>query len=519
MGNNWLDTQHRGFSAYLEETGENPSCKAVNRSIACASTAAENVDTVLLDCKVSTDWIENIEAALPFLENAVRQNRQFILRQGETVPIERAKRVSRASVEHLSRHSELITTEPQPQEELRPDKIYITENVGTYTIYENRFLYMLLCYLRDFAGLRYQKILALAASFSSDIAISKKITDRNRTIQFQLNYSEIAQGGEDSDSQAAPAIQRIKSILQATELLLRTELMKEVSLAPLLKPPISRTNVMLHDPNFKVAFELYRFLSEYTQDGYEKLERYRHSGTPDEEVKQDFAALISVTSYLSYRVGGLREELEERFQTEQQRRKEEAARLNREKLAALKQQLGELNGPACEYILALEQQLRALEEKDIQTEQEKALRLEAEARLEAAGEQLDALRAAAAELEGTLQQKTEENRSLTRENEQIQQQMQKQLQQAEERMEQQRQQLTQELEQQKQQFLREYEDLAEKYRLARARSRQLSSEDGECCTKEAFAELEQEFEAFRRFYEQQWKLTKKQIRKEKLWHK
>ena len=107
----------------------------------------------------------------------MRESRQFILRQGQTVPVEKVKRVSRASVEHLSRHSELITKVPEPGGDLRPDKLHMTENVGTFAVYENRFLYMLLCLIRDFAGYRYRKITELSASFSTDVTLHKEVSD------------------------------------------------------------------------------------------------------------------------------------------------------------------------------------------------------------------------------------------------------------------------------------------------------------------------------------------------------
>ena len=92
----------------------------------------------------------------------MRESRQFILRQGQTVPVEKVKRVSRASVEHLSRHSELITKVPEPGGDLRPDKLHMTENVGTFAVYENRFLYMLFYPLlrkKFFSDLRHLKYL------------------------------------------------------------------------------------------------------------------------------------------------------------------------------------------------------------------------------------------------------------------------------------------------------------------------------------------------------------------------
>ena len=72
------------------------------------------------------------------------------------------------------------------------------------------------------------------------------------------------------------------------------------------------------------------------------------------------------------------------------------------------------------------------------------------------------------------------------------------------------------LEQKQQEFQLQYDALAEQYRLASAMGRDLTQT---CCTKEEFGALEQEFNAFRRYYEQQWKLTKKQIRKDHQWTK
>lgn len=519
MEKNWLDHQHRGFAAYLKETASQDSCQKFNCAVISAVSAAEKLDTVIWDCKVHTDWIQKIEEALPFIENAVHQNRQFILSQGEVVPLEKAKRISRSSVEHLARHSALITTEPAPGEELRPDKLYITENIGTYTTYENRFLYLLLCYLRDFAGLRYRKITELAAAFSSDIILNKQFTYKSKTIHFQLNYNETSQASEDSDSQAAPEIRRIRAILQAVDLLLQTELMKEVSLAPMLKPPIARTNVLLHDPNFKVAFELYTFLVEYTREGYERLERHRHCGPLRDDMKGNFAELISVTSYLSYLCGGLRPELEERFEAENQRRKAEADRLQKQRLAALKEKLGQISQPALQYIAELEARVNALEEINQHNQAEADRLLATDNALAAANAQINALQTAAVDAAANLQAKNQEIQHLTNQNAQLQQSAQAQLQQVQDQLEKQQKQFEQNLAQQKQQFLLEYEALADKYRLAKALGRSIDDSGDSCCTQEAFAELEKEYEAFRRFYERQWKQVKKQIRKEHLWKK
>ena len=526
MENNWLDIQHRGFLAYLNETDRAETCQKLKEKFAYADRTEEKVNTVLLDCDVKTDWIVQIEGTLPFLENAIRESRQFILRQGETVPIEKAKRVSRDSVAHLSKHGELITRIPKPEADLVPDKLYVTENVGTYSVYENRFLYMLLCYIRDFVGFRYKRIVELAASFSSDISVNKQFSDETRTIRYALTYTETSKGMDGLwDDKTKAAISRILSILQTVDQLLRSQLMKEISAEPMLKPPITRTNVLLHNPNFKAAFELYMFLSQYTDDGYEKVERYRNTEDFSNQMRADFAALMAQTSYLSYRNGGLRELLEERFLAEEKRRKEETVKKQKQKLAALKARIGEINDTAFAYICALEQSYANLEEKiDGLVAVEKQC-TEAKSRLETVAGQMEQLKAKIYKQELALDEKTQENQRLSMQHAQQLQDVQAAVDRIKAQKAEEQRSFAEELERQKQNFSQEYGVLLEKYRLLSARSRAAAEledtqiTDEPFCGKEAFAGLEAEYEAFKRYFDRQWKLAKKQIRKEKLWHR
>lgn len=526
MENNWLDIQHRGFLAYLKETDHTDACKKLNHKLTHADKTEEKVNTVFLDCDVKTDWIEQIEGALPFLEKAIQESRQFILRQGETVPVEKAKRVSKESVEHLSRHVELITRIPEPEADLIPDKLYVTENVGTYSVYENRFLYMLLCYIRDFVGFRYKRIVELAASFSTDILINKEFSNETRTIRYALTYTETSKGMEGlCDRKTEEAISRILNILQTADLLLRSELMKDVSTSPMLKPPITRTNVLLHNPNFKAAFELYVFLAAYTEDGFGAVERHRNTEGFSDQMRVDFAALMAETSYLAYRNGGLHETLEKRFLAEEKRRKEEAAQKQKAKLAALKERIGRIDEAAFEYICALEQGYASLEEKiDTLADIEKQC-VEAENKLDAAAAQIEQLQARMHSQELALGERIEENQRLSRQHALEMQNAQASVEQVKAQKAEAERLHDAEMEQQKQGFLKEYGTLLEKYRLLNARTRAAAVLEGNQTTaepfegKEVFAELEAEYEAFRRYFNRQWGLAKKQIRKEGLWHR
>ena len=75
----------------------------------------------------------------------------------------------------------MITHVPEDgSDDVIPDKLYMVEKLSDYAVYENRFLYMLLCYLRDFIMFRLEKIETLRRTYISDLSVSKKIETKKR---------------------------------------------------------------------------------------------------------------------------------------------------------------------------------------------------------------------------------------------------------------------------------------------------------------------------------------------------
>lgn len=527
MPNHMLDIMHRGYSAYLDATENNADCNKLRRLILRTDRAGEQCDTVLSTCEINTDWLEKIEASLPFIERAVHENRQFILRTGETVPIEKVRRVSKTSVEHLARHSELITRVPEPGDELIPDKMLMTENVSTYTVYENRFLYMLLCYVKDFAEIRFGKITELSSLFASEIVFDKSLSDKNRKISFSLRYKETSAAADllDLPRETADCLVRIQNVIAAVDALLKTGLMVEVSTAPMLKPPIARTNVLLQNPCFAAAMELYDYLCAYTGDGYTQKDIYRHHGELSDSARADYAELVAITCYLSHRHGGLSDELEKRYQAEEAAQKARERKAKDDRLKALINLLGDIAPNTAEYIMALEEKchsaeaernehlaeierLRGDEEKRVQTEQ-----LCAAMKLE-----LDKMKKELHRREELDRANAEKHRRELDEASQLVIQKDNEQKQTVAHYE-------EELEKLNTHFRAEYAALAEKYHLQKARLRANGNEDGASDTeedfssKEAFAGLEAEYRAFKRFFKSQWKIAKKRIRRDRLWKK
>ena len=122
-------------------------------------------------------------------EGAIKQERQFIHASGEVLPIEKVKHVSKESVAHLARHSNLITKEKRDGGMI-PDRLYSVEKQSDYAVYENRFLYMLLCLLRDFITVRYERISALSCRYDGALRLRKTVVTNGRTLTYSVDLRE-----------------------------------------------------------------------------------------------------------------------------------------------------------------------------------------------------------------------------------------------------------------------------------------------------------------------------------------
>ena len=163
-----LDTLYRAFTGYRKETLECHDLEVERNSISRADADDDKLEVTRTICTIEDDWIEEIEKGLVWVEKAIAEERQFIRTNGEIVPIEKVKRVGKESVEHLAKHSNMITRKPEEGKTLIPDELYTVERLSDFAVYENRFLYMMLTYLRDFISLRYDKIVELSTTYNGN---------------------------------------------------------------------------------------------------------------------------------------------------------------------------------------------------------------------------------------------------------------------------------------------------------------------------------------------------------------
>ena len=555
---NQLDVYYRALQGYRQLTVANNECTALRSAISEADAEQDKIVITRALCTIDEDWVDAIEAGLVHVEKAIKEERQFIRSNGEVVPIEKVKHVSKESVEHLAKHSNLIT-QYEEGEDIIPEKLYTVERLNEYAVYENRFLYMLLCYLRDFVTLRYNNILDLSHKYDATIEFNKKISTGKQKMSYSLSMHDIRRddGYLKEHNPARAVIDRIDLILKAILAFLATPLMEIVAKAPMLKPPITKTNVLKMNNNFKGAVALYDYIIAYDKPGYSVETKTTSLAPFRADLADELAEAGGLVSFLAYEYGlGMKQELKESYAKEEERRKAEEIKKRAEKIAALQRRVNSSGMSMEEYVLTVEKQLRALEGESARAQalsehvrelEEKRRELEgkieelnsdisnqreeAEAERNRHFDELEALRTEHADAMHELIVKHEgeirdvkiaadeqirqiqeaalaEKESYDREIEGVRAEAARLVEEAKDGENKAREQLNEKLD--------EYSALLEKKRLCEARIKALGGVSRDYTDRDSFNELEAEYNAFVRIYKDQWAKTKKQIRKNHL---
>ncbi len=358
---------NRGYSYYRTHTRKERDCLNLRNEIKQSNVKLDNLCSTKLNIKIEEDWIIEIEEGIRHIAEAVGQERQFIATTGEVIPIEKVKRVSKASIVHLAKHSDLISRLPEEGEILIPDKVYMEEKISDFTVYENRFLYTLLVYLQQFVNMRLEKINETIRTYRGSLSLNKEVVSKNYNFTLELTFKEERFDILNNlvDKETNDLIDRLEMIAREIISLLACPLMKDVSKAPLVKPPLVKTNVLKNNKNFKAAVLLYDYINACTKDGY-AIEEINDEFSPfNNEISDDYAELLHLTSFMTYKHGTRQSDvLKKEFENyEEDLKKKEQEELN-EKISKLKNRLIERDISIEEYVLLLEKRNTELEEEN-----------------------------------------------------------------------------------------------------------------------------------------------------------
>ncbi len=255
------------------------------------------------------EWIDTIEDCIVALDTIVRNPRKFIVIEEDIVDISLARSISVESVKHLAQHTNLISSVDKNGTVL-PNKILNTSKEESFEIYENRFIYTLLLKLRDFIDIRFKAIKeALAQSGDLSVDIESEFSVEASRVRYKMEtsanfpFEEVVMQKSTGKLSNVERISRINLIISD---FLGSAFAREMRSCALVRPPITRTNVILKDPNFKKALVLWQYI-ETTEKMNFKIETVTETSELSPVLSEKYRNLIFLNTVLLQSIANTRE--------------------------------------------------------------------------------------------------------------------------------------------------------------------------------------------------------------------
>lgn len=313
---------------------------------------------------IDMDWVIAIEETLPYIQKAIDEQRRFIKQAENVVRIKKAK------------------------------KILTVEREEGFAIYENRVLLTLIHKALMFVDDKYSKMKDVPNDSYNNITMNRHLELNQQKLDFSVNYvnenhESLAENLDVEDIESLSDFDRIRRIRQGLNECLATPLMKEIAKEPQVKPPLTQTNLLKENPNFKKAVELWSFLDTYKKQGFE-LVGEEYNGKMTDENKEDVYLAMEFQHFMMSITTNpaLRKMLQEKYEEENALAKEEADRpekvkemvLEAQTEAVCKEEIEKLTAEITELKQKIAEQKQKIEEQAniIKTQEGKIAALENE---------------------------------------------------------------------------------------------------------------------------------------------
>ena len=277
---------------------------------------------------IDMEWVVAIEETLPYIQKAIDEQRRFIKQVDNVVRVELANFIAKVE-------GDMVT----------PNKILTIEREESFAIYENRVLMTLIRKALHFVDDKYSKMKDVPNDSYNKISMVRHIDFNEKKVDFNLNYineshETLADDLDVLDVSQLSDFDRIRRIRTTLNEFLNTQLIKEISKEPEVRPPLTQTNLLKKNPNFKKVVELWNFLDSYKRKGFEVVSE-EYNGKMTDTVQQDVYFAMGFQHFMMSIATnpGLRSILKEQYDAENARIAEEESKPQKTREAVMQAQL------------------------------------------------------------------------------------------------------------------------------------------------------------------------------------
>ncbi len=230
-------------------------------------------------------WIKEIEDCIPDLNEIVSNPKRTIQTLSEVVEVEKVKKTSHESVQHLASHSQFVKSIDEDGN-VTPSKILNVYNDDFFAIYENKFVATLLRRLFIFVEKRYDYIIHQATLKDVELLYFKNKTEINGSeieIETKIRYSKPAL--DEADEKLKEMIRRINDIRRYLRFFGNSEFMRILHRERDVRNPILQTNIIRKNPKYRHCYQLWQFINSYNESGVEIKVEENYAKLTEEDLK------------------------------------------------------------------------------------------------------------------------------------------------------------------------------------------------------------------------------------------
>ena len=263
---------------------------------------------------VDLAWVEMIEQTIIPLDTIIRNPRRFIKNEEEILPIEMVKNVTTDGIRHLAQHTNMIAM--VKGDEVTPQRMLNIHKEESFETYENRFIFTLLQKLQYFLDKRLQALMAnTGAQDMLEMRLDGKFDTGKDQVAYKVEFSyttpHVDLADEDlkinADVSTLSSMQRVERIRRILYDFMGSPLIRTLEGCALVRPPLTMTNVLTKNQDFKKAVELWMFIERYEDKGF-NVKQVEREAVPTEKFLDDMLSVVALQYVISKNNSGRTEE-------------------------------------------------------------------------------------------------------------------------------------------------------------------------------------------------------------------
>ena len=282
----YIDPVYQRFMGQVEKTLKSEEFYRYFQESLKEGKRAYQFSNRKLEKKIDEKWIKAVEDCMDPFNNIIMNPRNFIIEKEEIVNVAVARQSTPEVLRHLTTHGKYI--DEITEDNVRPNHLLNKFKEDSWNTYENRFVYTLLEKTTQFVSKRFEAIFAnMGEEFGAFLKIDASLKNETDTVATKMDI-RIRQNEDylQDDQDSMSLFQRIARLNERLRQFNSSQFANELRKYARVKNPIVKTNAIRKNPNFKACYDLWVFLYNYHEVGYE-INIYEQSSEITPEFEQD----------------------------------------------------------------------------------------------------------------------------------------------------------------------------------------------------------------------------------------